>query len=352
VQQSDTLVHIAVKFDLSLNWIRQVNQLISDAVFKDDCLIVVPPPSNWDNYLNIRIEVNTANGSFPGVLSVIEDIIVFRGNKNLYFYIYLSDFLESSFFPHPSAVFIGPNLKDASDDSLFMLHISYKKYDGDIEYQFFIAKKIELEAFHRFLKNRVYNYRLKMGLITIPIEEVKPKPKNPIKSISLLNGPSEILDQDHIEELRSEFPYRYKNQNWQLLYSLSTHGCSFNTFFERTVGHEPFLMVIRTHKGESIGAFISNPLKKSKEYYGRGETFVFKTNPSLECFKWSKENKYFVSTSKDEIAIGGGGSSAIWIGGDMFRAFSESCSTFNSPQLTTDIEFRIINIEVWLITSQ
>ena len=93
-------------------------------------------------------------------------------------------------------------------------------------------------------------------------------------------------------------------------------------------------MILKNQYGDKIGAFIPQQLKKSREYYGTGETFVFRFTPSFEFFGWNKDsNQYFISSSSQEISIGGGGSSAIWIDGDLLNA---SKRTVQATKLSED----------------
>ena len=174
------------------------------------------------------------------------------------------------------------------------------------------------------------------------------KPKKELPNIKL-NGTSAFLTQEIINNIRNNLPYHYRTYNWQLLYQLSTHGASYSTFFDKCLNTGPSIILILTDKAEIIGAYISSGFKKSNNYYGTGETFVFSCQPEFKAYKWQNSNQYFVSTSQDEIAIGGGGSSAIWIDGHLLHAYSEPCSTFSSPSLTTNYNFKIANIEVWKV---
>jgi hypothetical protein len=72
-------------------------------------------------------------------------------------------------------------------------------------------------------------------------------------------------------------------------------------------------------------------------------------SPDFVVYEWSKSNQYFISSTEQEIAIGGGGASAIWIDANLLTAFSEICPTFDSPSLTKEIRFKILNMEAWKI---
>ena len=154
------------------------------------------------------------------------------------------------------------------------------------------------------------------------------------------------MEDDH-PLIRRSVPYRFKNGNWHLLYQLSRDGSSYFTFYNRIQKKNPLILLILTDKEEKIGAYLSTGIHQSSRFYGSGESFVFSLFPHYECFKWSQINNYFVSSTDNEIVIGGGGASAIWIDSKMASAYSGECETFSSPSLTTEPNFNILDIEVW-----
>lgn len=171
-----------------------------------------------------------------------------------------------------------------------------------------------------------------------------PKPLLPIE---LINGPSSILLNEDSVLIRRTLPYRFRNGNWNLLYQLSRDGTSYYTFFSRTQKKLPVILLILTDKDEKIGAYLSTGIHESSRYYGSGETFIFRLSPHYECFKWSQANNYFISSTSNEILIGGGGASAIWIDSKMSCAYSGECETFSSPSLTSEPNFNVTDMEVW-----
>ncbi|OHS96366.1 hypothetical protein TRFO_10043 [Tritrichomonas foetus] len=188
-----------------------------------------------------------------------------------------------------------------------------------------------------------------------PLEETVRQRRRTLSELPKIlqhQGCSEILSDREIDDLRAHFPYRFKNLDWNLLYQLSRDGASYTSFFNNTEKAMPVVLLIKTDKNEIIGAFISCGLKFSKRYYGNGDIFVFRfgVNPKCEVFKWNEgTNQFFVSSSKTDISVGGGGASAIWIDGNLLNAISEPCPTFHSPQLTSETQFQCNEIEVWRI---
>ncbi len=121
--------------------------------------------------------------------------------------------------------------------------------------------------------------------------------------------------------------------NPELIYSSNEHGISLTTFYNKSEGYEPTILVIKTTDGDIFGAYCSSTwadrnVKDDKGlrqvYFGTGETFLFTFaygNP--QRFTWVKEGKsgevengetkaeahqkeLFMCAQTDMIAIGGG----------------------------------------------
>jgi hypothetical protein len=158
---------------------------------------------------------------------------------------------------------------------------------------------------------------------------------------------STIIDDETAAEIRRAMPTRFRNAEWGRLFQLSTDGSSYGTFFQATENVAPAVLVVRTDRGDRFGCYSSEGFKNSKQYYGTGETFVFQITPAFAAFGWTNASDFFVASSDDEIAIGGGGNSAIWIDRYMLKGFSEACPTFGSPHLASQKRFRVMDMEAW-----
>ena len=62
---------------------------------------------------------------------------------------------------------------------------------------------------------------------------------------------------------------------WTLLYRLSDHGVSMNTFIQRLSGMENTLMIVEDKSGYKFGGFCTEEWFFSNSFYGTGENFVF-----------------------------------------------------------------------------
>ena len=253
--------------------------------------------------------------------------------------------------PDPSTISIKKDNYDWSDINENAENKNNEDYEKK-EHKFVGASSLPF-SFFSLIKLPKFGSKQPEPLVEPEIKPRRRRLSSFTSKIQLLPCESLVINDFEVNDLRSQMPYRYRNCNWNLLYQLSKHGTSYRTFFNCTEKAMPVVLLIKTDNGDKIGAYISSGLKFSKRYYGTGETFVFRFNPKCESFKWSEgSNQFFVTSTSTEIGLGGGGSSAIWIDGDLFNGISEPCSTFNSPQLTKEYRFKCIEIEVWGFTEK
>lgn len=350
VVAGDTLASIAVKFDTTVPELMRINRLYNDVVCPGDILLLKNIEFKKDYILTVEAELLKYESSIFGQICC--------DNENLTFFpdtpdstliaVKYSSIISASMIPHPSAVFIGPNYTETTPNSPYILCMTYNEVNDQMSLMVKAPKDKLLQITN--LINRYQQAANDFGRRSISMPDLvslntHEKPLLPINIV----GQNTILSNDYINQLRRELPKRYRNNDWKILYQMNVDGCAYSTFFEKTEKYEPIILVLKTNSNEIIGAFASRGLKKSKNYYGSGESFIFKFNEGeLVAFHWSKRNDYFVTSSKSEIVIGGGdGSSAIWIDGELDHAMSDPCYTFDSPQLTANKSFRLYNMEAW-----
>lgn len=160
-----------------------------------------------------------------------------------------------------------------------------------------------------------------------------------------------ILSELQRMEICRVIPYRFKNRNWNLVYSSKEHGTLLNTLYSRMDDQGPFILIGKTATGEVFGAYLAIlSLAPQKGYYGGGETFVFHyIDGKLVHYQWSKKNKMIVLSRETSLYIGGGEDSkaAIYIDEDIQRGSSGPCETFDSPALTDPKDFQLYHIALW-----
>lgn len=341
--------------------------------------------SNFDsiyvtNYDPEKKYDDNQNHSERGLLNFEEDSLVFLsedGAKDIK--IPLIGHIESAMMPHPS------NFRSNGSKTLRLLSLTYLANINDnssVSSVFFAADQKIIRPFllHLISKSlaiqKENNYKPpNLKIINVPdfinhpsanIQSQLPKkaeqkyiyhnsskPPLPtrkfIPHVKLNGGESSILKEEDVINVRKYVPIRYRSLDWDLLYKLSKDGCSYTTFYKKTEEEEQIIFLLKTSLGERIGAYLPSSLKPSTEYYGSGDSFVFQLDPAFAIYKWSKLNQFFVSSTREEFSIGGGGHAAIWIDGYFNKAFSEECETFKSPKLTKKSHFTISEVEVWKI---
>ncbi|XP_048009548.1 nuclear receptor coactivator 7 isoform X2 [Megalobrama amblycephala] len=160
---------------------------------------------------------------------------------------------------------------------------------------------------------------------------------------------SQILKEQHLEQLMNHIPARTQGYPWKLVYSTAEHGTSLRTLYRQMAEIDrPVLMVIKDSDNQVFGAFSSDPFKVSSYCYGTGETFLYSFSPEFQIFRWSGENSYFVRGFLDSLQMGGGGGPfGLWLDADLYRGSSYSCDTFCNRPLSLHHDFTIQDLEVW-----
>jgi hypothetical protein len=166
-------------------------------------------------------------------------------------------------------------------------------------------------------------------------------------TFELVNGESEVLAMGEINQLRLALPYRMRKLPWEKVYAARQEGVSLSTMVARAERRMPILLVILTAERTKIGAYLPTGLKPLRGYSGSGETFVFHFTPEIQVYRWSQKNTFFSSVSGEDIAVGGGNGSAIFLTRALRRGFSSPCETFDSAMLTSKEQFDIIDVELW-----
>lgn len=213
-----------------------------------------------------------------------------------------------------------------------------------------------------------------------------------------------VLSPPLMESLQNFFPPAISETNFWLKYSLVRDGASLPSLLRNIRGTKHTLIAIETVEGEVFGSFTSSPWRKNWNYYGNGESFLWrmrrtrsekdvqysvldqaKLESELDVFYWTGRNELVQYCTHDMIAIGGGtfqddvrddvtaadeqrdlppqnqafskadkGGFGLAIDSDLLRGTSSPCATFQSPPLSrahaNGSPFEILNIEVWTMT--
>jgi len=167
-----------------------------------------------------------------------------------------------------------------------------------------------------------------------------------------LIGTSEILQDDHLQQLSKHMPARVEGYPWTLVFSTSQNGCSLNSLYRKMVGVDsPVLLVIEDTQANVFGAVTSCGLRVSESFYGTGESFLFRFDGHVHVYSWTGENSYFIKGNNESLAIGAGdGRFGLWLDGDLNQGRSQSCKTFANEPLSPNEDFWVKTLECWAFT--
>ncbi|KAM9372288.1 TLD domain-containing protein 2 [Phaethornis superciliosus] len=165
----------------------------------------------------------------------------------------------------------------------------------------------------------------------------------------VLSTPSSILQDQEFQELWPYLPPRLTQQPWHLLYSTRRDGFSLQSLYRcRGPLGSPALLLIRDTEAQAFGVFSATAIRRSKGFYGTGETFLFSFSTQLKVFRWTGKNNFFVKGDVDLLMVGGGsGRFGLWLDGDLHHGGSQPCETFGNEPLSLREEFCIQDLEVW-----
>lgn len=96
-----------------------------------------------------------------------------------------------------------------------------------------------------------------------------------LTSFKVPEGAKKILNESMVDEITSYLPIVLALRRWQLSFCSKLHGVSFGSFYSRVSNKGPSILVVRDTNGVVFGAFISESIRNSTNYYGTGEMFVF-----------------------------------------------------------------------------
>ncbi|KAL9188442.1 hypothetical protein ACHAXT_006820 [Thalassiosira profunda] len=214
-----------------------------------------------------------------------------------------------------------------------------------------------------------------------------------------------VLSPPLMESLQNFMPAGISETNFWLKYSLVRDGAFLPSLLKNIRGTKYTLIAIETVEGEVFGSFTSSPWRKNWNYYGGGESFLWrmrrtrserdaqrsvidqaKLESELDVFYWTGRNDLVQYCTTDMIALGGGtlrdekrddvtdageqrdtapedeqsepkvdkGGFGLAIDSDLLRGTSSACATFGSPPLSKahadGSPFEILNVECWTMT--
>ena len=191
-----------------------------------------------------------------------------------------------------------------------------------------------------------------------------------VESLEDLQTCPRILTLRMMQQLHDEgLPDQLQMHKWVRCFAIGRDGDSFITLLDHCSSFTHTLLVIQTTDGHILGGFASeawkaedkDKKKRSRTYYGNGQTFLFANHPDkvssdidpsakeLTLFKWTGSNDYnqICDVEQKVLAMGGVGDFGLIVQDDFFRGTTGRCGTFDNPPLVPGGTFEIESFEVY-----
>lgn len=191
---------------------------------------------------------------------------------------------------------------------------------------------------------------------------------------------SELLSELQMRQVVAQAPQRFGVTPWRLAYSITRDGCNLGEFYAAQENEMACLLVMRDSDRCVFGGFSPCAWKARTlhTYYGSGESFVFRFNCSNStaatttrqeqeqeerqeqqqqqetklddvcCYRWSGVNCFFMLSTKQTFAMGGGEHFAFSVDANLRNGVTGPCSTYNSPPLAAQHSFSLSYLEAWV----
>ncbi|XP_004645066.1 TLD domain-containing protein 1 [Octodon degus] len=168
---------------------------------------------------------------------------------------------------------------------------------------------------------------------------------------SLLDAPAVLFLGSHLAP--------EQRQRWRLLFSSHLHGQSFSQLCGRITHRGPCLVLLEDRDGHVFGGFASCSWEVKPQFQGDNKCFLFSITPSMAVYMPTGYNDHYMylnhgqQTIPNGLGMGGQhGYFGLWVDSDFGNGHSKAkptCTTYNSPQLSAEENFRFEKMEVWAV---
>ena len=354
--KDDTIISISIKFGIPVSKLKRMNKsklIGGDKIFPGMIIRLYDDNNSQSETPNSNIKSNSSSSSIKADSNPLDSI--FKAISPLSNSI--SNGISSLSLMTPTTTSIPSsrsisNLLGLNDNNNNNSNNNNKNNKGHkVKDNGFTDDNID----HEYLAKELAH--LKYDNTTGPFDEVdslEPAPRdlNDYNSSGpQLIGLGKILTLDYARQLRNYLPRMLQIENISLLYSMLNDGSDLTSFYRNTKCSQYSILIVETTKGGIFGGFTSVPWKISTKYYGTGECFLFKVdNGKVIHYPWTLQNDFFMYSSADQLAMGGGNDGfGFIIDKDFITGSTHPCTTFNNPSLTNEegTSFKILNAECW-----
>ncbi|XP_002125911.2 MTOR-associated protein MEAK7-like [Ciona intestinalis] len=200
-----------------------------------------------------------------------------------------------------------------------------------------------------FGKTSFVNQELK-GSVPVLLPELEIPAKFNIAPESSILGAADVLF------LNGNLPLPQQHK-WRFLFSTSFQGESFSKLCAEILNKGPVVIIVREAAGNIFGGYVSSSLVYSSQFQGTAASFLFTVKPELETFNTTTYNDHYAylnigqETMPNGLGMGGQHDYfGFWLSSDFGKGHSKAkpkCTTYASPQLSSEDTFNIDALEVW-----
>nr|XP_004663505.2 MTOR-associated protein MEAK7 isoform X2 [Jaculus jaculus]XP_044998074.1 MTOR-associated protein MEAK7 isoform X2 [Jaculus jaculus] len=165
-----------------------------------------------------------------------------------------------------------------------------------------------------------------------------------------------VLDVLSVIYLNSHLAAEHR-QRWRLLFSTQLHGQSFSQLCGRITYQGPCLVLLEDSDGQVFGGFSSCSWEVKPQFQGDNTCFLFSIAPRMAVYTHTGYNNHYMylnhgqQTMPNGLGMGGQHNYfGLWVDADFGKGHSKAkptCTTYNSPQLSAQEDFRFDKMEVW-----
>ncbi|CAG8476565.1 12282_t:CDS:2 [Funneliformis mosseae] len=170
---------------------------------------------------------------------------------------------------------------------------------------------------------------------------------------------SQLLTPSDYYVLNSHLPPDCRVTTHTLLFSSVRDGDSWSTFINSILYQGSTYIIIKDKDGYIFGGFTYEDWELKPKWYGNGKNFLFSIKPKLRLYPSTGYNDHYqylnYGTKTLPNGLGMGGQfdfCGLWINSDIINGHSKATplsSTYSSAQLSKKQEFKVDEIEVWLV---
>ncbi|KAF8927430.1 hypothetical protein BGZ52_004466 [Haplosporangium bisporale] len=145
----------------------------------------------------------------------------------------------------------------------------------------------------------------------------------------------------------------------KLLFSSKTSGASFSTLLQKVSYQGPTLVIMKDEDGYIFGAYADQDWEQGPKFYGTDRSFLFTIRPTFRIYRPTRVNNNFQyldsGTKTLPNGMGFGGQLryfGLWLASDFQSGQSAAepyCSTYQSPRLSKQQNFKLEEMEVWQV---